>query len=89
MFCCVRLVLASASPARLAVLRAAGLDPQVLVSNVDEDAFSAKSTEELTAVLAACVLLRAVYAAAMPGQPMARLRVDVLAVSQIKQLVLE
>jgi len=34
----VRLVLASASPARLAVLRAAGLDPEVEVSDVDEDA---------------------------------------------------
>src|ERR1700739_5024388 len=52
MFCCVRLVLASASPARLAVLRAAGLDPQVLVSGVDEDAFSAETTAELTKTLA-------------------------------------
>ena len=34
------------------MLRAAGLDPQVIVSGVDEDAFSAKSTEELAAVLA-------------------------------------
>ena len=33
-----RLILASASPARLASLRAAGLDPEVMVSGVDEDA---------------------------------------------------
>ena len=32
------LLLASASPARLSTLRSAGLDPQVLVSTVDEDA---------------------------------------------------
>jgi nucleoside triphosphate pyrophosphatase len=37
----VRLVLASASPARLAVLRAAGVDPVVRVSGVDEDAVAA------------------------------------------------
>lgn len=37
-----RLVLASQSPARLATLRAAGLDPEVVVSGVDE------STVELT-----------------------------------------
>jgi septum formation protein len=48
----VRLVLASASPARLAVLRAAGLDPQVIVSGVDEDEFSAATTAELTQTLA-------------------------------------
>lgn len=34
----LRLVLASASPARLATLRAAGADPVVEVSGVDEDA---------------------------------------------------
>jgi septum formation protein len=32
-----RLILASASPARLATLRAAGLNPEVIVSDVDED----------------------------------------------------
>lgn len=34
----VRLVLASASPARLATLRSAGVEPRVLVSEVDESA---------------------------------------------------
>jgi septum formation protein len=34
------------------VLRAAGLDPQVIVSGVDEDAFSAATTAELTQTLA-------------------------------------
>ena len=35
------------------MLRAAGLDPQVIVSGVDEDAFSAETTAELTKMLAA------------------------------------
>jgi septum formation protein len=48
----VRVVLASASPARLAVLRGAGLDPQVIVSGVDEDAYAAESTAELVEMLA-------------------------------------
>ena len=48
----MRVVLASASPARLAVLRAAGIDPEVIVSGVDEDAYSAPSTGDLTQVLA-------------------------------------
>jgi len=48
----VRVVLASASPARLAVLRAAGIDPEVVVSGVDESVYSAESTAELTGVLA-------------------------------------
>lgn len=34
----LRLVLASASPARLATLRRAGVDPYVMISEVDEDA---------------------------------------------------
>ena len=46
------LILASASPARLAVLRGAGLDPKVIVSGVDETVFSAETTAELTAQLA-------------------------------------
>ena len=48
----MRVVLASASSARLAVLRAAGIDPEVIVSGVDEDAYSAPSTGDLTQVLA-------------------------------------
>jgi septum formation protein len=47
------LILASASPARLAVLRGAGLDPKVIVSGVDETVYSAATTAELTAQLAA------------------------------------
>ena len=46
------LVLASASPARLALLRGAGLDPKVIVSGVDESSFSAATPAELVAVLA-------------------------------------
>ena len=39
----MRLVLASQSPARLATLRAAGLDPEVVVSGVDEEALTERS----------------------------------------------
>ncbi|MEV7772212.1 nucleoside triphosphate pyrophosphatase [Kitasatospora sp. NPDC086791] len=46
------LVLASASPARLGLLRQAGLDPRVVVSGVDEDAISAATPAELALVLA-------------------------------------
>ncbi len=47
-----RLVLASQSPARLGLLRQAGLAPEVIVSGVDEDALSAPSPAELALVLA-------------------------------------
>ncbi|WP_457028782.1 nucleoside triphosphate pyrophosphatase [Kitasatospora sp. P5_F3] len=46
------LVLASASPARLGLLRQAGLAPQVIVSGVDEDAITASTPAELALVLA-------------------------------------
>ncbi|UQX87780.1 Maf-like protein [Jatrophihabitans telluris] len=48
----MRFVLASASPARLATLRAAGVDPEVIVSGVDEDAVTAPSPAELVQALA-------------------------------------
>lgn len=48
----MRVILASQSPARLAVLRAAGISPDVIVSGVDEDAYSAPATGDLTLVLA-------------------------------------
>lgn len=47
-----RVVLASASPARLATLRAAGLDPEVIVSGVDEDQVESHDAENLAAALA-------------------------------------
>ncbi|HTQ90049.1 MAG TPA: Maf family protein [Streptosporangiaceae bacterium] len=46
------IVLASASPARLAVLRGAGLEPEVVVSGLDETAFSAGTAAELAGQLA-------------------------------------
>ncbi|MBK8077555.1 MAG: septum formation inhibitor Maf [Kineosporiaceae bacterium] len=52
----IRLVLASASPARLRTLRAAGLDPEVVVSAVDEDDVVARygvtEAEDVVLVLA-------------------------------------
>lgn len=48
----MRFILASQSPARLAVLRAAGLEPEQIVSGVDEDAFQADSPAELALQLA-------------------------------------
>lgn len=48
----VRFVLASASPARLKTLRAAGVHPEVIVSGVDEDAIKADTGAELVQALA-------------------------------------
>ncbi|WP_320780361.1 nucleoside triphosphate pyrophosphatase [Streptomyces sp. CRN 30] len=47
-----RLVLASQSPARLGLLRQAGLAPEVIVSGVDEDAVTAPTPAELALALA-------------------------------------
>jgi septum formation protein len=48
-----RLVLASASPARLSLLRQAGLAPEVVVSQVDENGVTAPRVAERVALLAA------------------------------------
>lgn len=47
-----RLILASQSPARLQTLRNAGLDPEVVVSGVDEDGVTADTPAELALKLA-------------------------------------
>ncbi|MFC1433225.1 nucleoside triphosphate pyrophosphatase [Streptacidiphilus sp. N1-3] len=48
----VPLILASASPARLGLLRNAGLDPKVMVSGVDEDTITAPTPARLALLLA-------------------------------------
>lgn len=58
----IRFVLASSSPARQATLRTAGIEPQVVVSGVDEDAVLAAAIEErgkLTPAESALLLARA------------------------------
>ena len=47
-----RLVLASASPARLRTLRMAGVEPEVVVSGVDESSVESSDPRELCATLA-------------------------------------
>ncbi|MEU5398706.1 nucleoside triphosphate pyrophosphatase [Streptomyces sp. NPDC005963] len=59
----LRLILASASPARLGLLRTAGFAPEVIVSGVDEDALSAPTPAELALVLAEA---KAAVVAALP-----------------------
>lgn len=48
----IRLILASASPARRRLLEAAGIDAEVIVSGVDESLVDASSPEKLCLVLA-------------------------------------
>lgn len=48
----MRLVLASQSPARLATLRAAGIEPEVVVSGVDESQVASHDPANLAAALA-------------------------------------
>jgi septum formation protein len=68
----VQLVLASQSPARLAVLRAAGVEPVVRVSGVDEDAIAAAlpdATPEAVVAALAEAKARAVAASGDPSVP--------------------
>ncbi|MGW1012107.1 nucleoside triphosphate pyrophosphatase [Streptomyces termitum] len=58
-----RLVLASASPARLGLLRQAGIEPEVIVSGVDEDKVHAPTPAELALALAEA---KAAHVAARP-----------------------
>jgi septum formation protein len=62
-----RLILASASPARLRTLRSAGLDPEVFVSGVDEEAIEAPTVTELVAALAAAKATAVARAPAADG----------------------
>jgi septum formation protein len=72
-------VLASQSPARLAVLRAAGIDPVVRISGVDEIAVAAAHAgeppadvvEALARAKADAVLSAVLAEAAQPGSPLA------------------
>lgn len=48
----MRIILASASPARLATLRAAGIQPEVIVSGVNEDQITSTDAGNLAAALA-------------------------------------
>lgn len=68
------IVLASASPARLGVLRDAGLDPKVIVSGVDEEAVTAATPAEL------CLALATAKAAVVAAELAAELAADFLVI---------
>ncbi len=69
------LVLASASPARLATLRSAGLDPVVIVSGVDESQLDGLPPAELALQLAELKCAAVAARDDLPGRrPGARLR---------------
>ena len=61
----MRVILASQSPARLATLRSAGLDPEVVVSGVDESSVAIADAAKLSVVLAG---LKARAVATFAGQ---------------------
>jgi septum formation protein len=66
----IRFVLASSSPARLATLQTAGIEPQVVVSGIDEDAVLAAAVEQhgkLTPAESALLLARAKAEAVRDG----------------------
>ena len=62
----MQLILASASPARLATLRSAGVEPTVIVSGVDEDQIDGLPPAELALQLAE---LKAAAVTVGPGGP--------------------
>ena len=67
------LVLGSASPARLALLRAAGVEPRVVVSDVDEDAITEElGTDDPDVLVLALARAKADAVVARVGGPGAR-----------------
>jgi septum formation protein len=63
----VRVVLASASPSRLATLRAAGVDAEAVVSGVDESAVAAVAAADAVGLTVALAEAKARAVAAMPA----------------------